>query len=111
MPNHNSAEFARDASDLQDRSLAIKQARCPHCRRDGTLNAHGFLRGYAESGSARIVRGRRFFCSSRRAAHRGCGRTFSVLLQHHVTGFTVSTVTLLAFVLAIVGGASRKVAW
>ena len=64
-----------------------------------------------ESGSASVVRGRRFFCSDRRASLRGCGRTFSVLLQQQVAAFTVTTLTLLAFVLRVVGGATRKAAW
>jgi hypothetical protein len=33
------------------------------------------------------------------------------LLQKHIAGFTVTTLTLLAFVLRVVDGATRKVSW
>lgn len=88
----------------------VKLVPCPHCRRVGGLNAHGFLRGYAERGQARIVRGRRFFCSNRH--HRpGCGRTFSVLLCRLLRGFVVGTETLRQFVDAVCRGMTRGRAW
>lgn len=92
------------------RALDAKAVRCPHCGRHGTLNAHGWLFGYAEVGSTRVVRGRRLYCSNR-FRRPGCGRTFSVLLSHMLAGFTVTTKTLARFVRAVVAGACRKVAW
>ena len=95
---------------MEEYRRRVKLLACPHCRRVGTLNAHGFLMGYAEREQHRIVRGRRFFCSNR---HRrpGCGRTFSVLLCRLLRGFVVGTETLRRFVAAVCRGASRGPAW
>lgn len=92
------------------RELDAKAMTCPHCGLYGTLNAHGWLRGYAEIGSGRVVRGRRWYCSNR-FRRPGCGRTWSVLLSHVIAGFTVTTTTLARFVGAVVGGACRSAAW
>lgn len=92
------------------RALDAKALRCPNCGRYGTLNAHGWLFGYAEVGSTRVVRGRRLFCSNR-FRRPGCGRTFLVLLSHMLAGFTVTTTSLARFVRAVVAGACRKAAW
>lgn len=71
---------------------------------------HGLLRGYAEHGSERVVRGRRLLCS-RRFRRSGCGRTFAVLLATVLAGFTVRTGTISRFLEAVVGGLCRKAAW
>ncbi len=104
------ARFARDEPALVGVLLGIKLVACPHCRRSGGLIGHGFLRGYAERGSERVVRGRRFFCSNR-ALRFGCGRTFSVALTTVLAGFVVRTLTLLCFALAVLGGLTRRAAW
>lgn len=91
-------------------ALDAKALRCPHCGLYGTLNAHGWLFGYAEVGSTRVMRGRRLYCSDR-FRRPGCGRTFSVLLSRVLAGFTVTTQTLGLFVRAVVAGACRKAAW
>jgi hypothetical protein len=100
--------FVESERDL--RALDAKVLACPHCGLYGTLNAHGWLSGYAEIGSARIVRGRRLYCS-RRFRRPGCGRTLSVLFGNMLAGFTVTTRTLARFVFAVVAGACRKAAW
>ena len=102
--------FARDEPALLSVLLGIKLVACPHCRRCGALIGHGFLRGYAERGSERVVRGRRFFCSNR-SLRGGCGRTFSVARTTLLAGFVVRTLTLLSFTLAVLGGATRRAAW
>lgn len=100
----------RDGAELERWRLGAKLEACPHCGRVGTLNAHGWLRGYSELGSERVVRGRRFFCSNR---HRrpGCGRTLSVLLCGVLGGFVIGAETLSRFAAAVLSGASRKAAW
>lgn len=102
--------FVRDEAELEGVRFGAKLEGCPHCGRHGTLNAHGWLRGYSDVGSDRVVRGRRFYCSNR---HRrpGCGRTFSVLLAGVVSGFMVGAETLSRFVKAVLSGVSRKAAW
>lgn len=104
------ARFVRDEGELCEQRFAAKLRGCPHCRRLGTVNAHGFLRGYSETGRFGIVRGRRFYCSNR-GRRPGCGRTFSVLLRAFVAGFVVTAVTLSAFVLAVLGGLAIACAW
>jgi len=102
--------FVRDEAELEQWRLDAKLRPCPHCGRVGTLNAHGWLRGYAEVGEGRVVRGRRFFCSNR---HRrpGCGRTLSVLLSGLLVGFMVGAEKLWRFVPAVLSGESRRAAW
>jgi len=102
--------FARDAPALLSVLFGIKLVACPHCRRCGALIGHGLLRGHAECGSERVVRGRRFFCSNR-ALRLGCGRTFSVAIMTVLGGFVVRTLTLLSFAKAVLGGATRPAAW
>jgi hypothetical protein len=102
--------FCRSEAELEDARLGLKLLLCPHCRRVGFLIGHGFAWGYAEAGSERVVRGRRFFCSNRHR-RRGCGRTFSLLLAHRLSGFVVGTRTLWQYLRAVLGGRSRKAAW
>ena len=71
----------------------LKLLPCAHCGAYDTLIGHGFLRGYAEHGSDRIVRGRRFFCSNR-GRRRGCGRTLSVALAEMLSRFLVTATAL-----------------
>ncbi len=71
---------------------------------------HGLLVGYGENGTFPVVRGRRFLCSNRHR-QRGCGRTFSVLLDSVLRHFVVRTLTLFELVVAIVSGLSIAAAW
>jgi hypothetical protein len=84
--------------------LSLKLVRCPHCRRIGTLNLHGFLYGYAEHSPTDVeVRGRRIFCNSR-LRRPGCGKTFSVLHAALIKGFTIAAATLWCFLKALAAG-------
>jgi hypothetical protein len=72
--------YAQDEAELSALSRQAKGWACPSCRRHGTLNVHGSLRGGAEKGLGKdALRGRRFLCSNR-GQRPGCGRTFSLLL-------------------------------
>ena len=102
--------FVSSVGQLDECLRSAKLRRCPHCKRSGTLIGHGYLRGYAERSTELVVRGRRLFCSDRFLG-RGCGRTVAILLDHLLPRHTVCTTTLLDFVKAIVGGASRRAAW
>ncbi len=79
--------------DINDFRVSIKQCACPFCKRVGRLIFHGFLRGYMESSSERVIRGRRIFCNNRKKS-RGCGRTFSLLLVQFIKGFTITSYTV-----------------
>jgi len=59
--------------------LDLKLNPCPHCGRVGTLNLHGWLRGYDETTpDEKTVRARRVFCNNRKKHGNGCGGTFTI---------------------------------
>jgi len=65
---------------LECRAFSLKQQRCPHCAKHGTLNRHSRLSGKGFGALCeRLARGQRVYCSNR-ARKRGCGRTFSIYL-------------------------------
>jgi hypothetical protein len=93
--------------DLRQFCLTRKQQACPHCRKTGTLNLHGHLRGYSEQGGDTLaLRGRRLFCSNR---HRrpGCGRTVGLWLSGVLRNCILSLHTLWLFLTGILAGRSR----
>jgi hypothetical protein len=92
-PVEHLPRFVENLSDFQSLANGAKASACRHCGRVGTLIGHGFLRGYAEAGSDRIVRAKRFFCSNR-GRQRGCGRTDSSFIAYFVPLFTITTLTL-----------------
>lgn len=102
--------FAAAPEDLEEVLERAKQMNCPHCRQAGTLIGHGVLRGYAERGSKRVVRGRRLFCSNRFRKD-GCGRTVSVLLAEFLARHVVGVRTLGRLLVAAVAGVSVRSAW
>jgi hypothetical protein len=102
--------FVRNEEALDAVLQGLKLLSCPHCRKTEMLIGHGFLRGYAESSSERVVRGRRLFCSNR-GLRLGCGRTFSVRLAKVIAGFVVRTLTVWCFAGAVLAGLTRRAAW
>lgn len=103
--------FVLDGDALERWRLAAKLQACPRCGCRGTLNAHGWLRGYSEGGSETVLRGQRFVCSNR-GRRPGCGRTGAVMLARFLPGFSVTATTLCRFVIAVViGGQERRAAW
>lgn len=111
MAGRRQRRFVRDENALGQEREGAKLVPCPHCRRLGTINAHGFLRGYSECGEHGSVRGRRFFCSNR-GRRPGCGRTFSVLVRAVISGTAARASTLSRFLcLALAGSHSVESAW
>jgi hypothetical protein len=102
--------FVASEHELDLRQLGVELWACPHCAKSGTLIGHGYLRGYAERGEGRELRGRRLFCSNR-GRRPGCGRTFSIKLSRVLAGFVVRTLTLFRFATAVLGGLTRRAAW
>jgi hypothetical protein len=87
----------------------LKLRPCTHCHRIGTLNAHGYLRGYGE-GSDLIIRGRRLYCSNR--GHKnGCGRTHALFLPDVLPTFSLMATLLWHFLCRLVAGSSRRSAF
>lgn len=102
--------YCSDLAQLNQYLKQIKFVPCPHCGLTGYLIGHGFLRGYAETGQERVIRGRRFFCSNR-YRRRGCGCTFSVLLARVMRRFTVRANTLWNLLQAVADGFNIKAGW
>jgi hypothetical protein len=103
--------YAPDEATLEQLGDQAKQWTCPHCRRSGTLNGHGFLRGGAEGAPGKAARrGRRFFCSNR-GRRAGCGRTFSVYLAQVIAGASVRTGAWWRFCQARLAGLGSLAAW
>lgn len=102
--------FVSSIEQLDASLCNAKLLLCPHCKHSGTLIGHGFLRGYAEHGSERVIRGRRLFCSDR-SLRQGCGRTVAILLDCVMPRFSVRTTMLFALAAAVIGGRSLRSAW
>lgn len=89
----------------------LKIKPCPYCKRFGTLNRHGFLRGYDENyQQQKIVRAQRVFCSNRNRAA-GCGRTFSVCLANKVKRLFLTAPRLWSFLKQVVSGGDKTQAF
>lgn len=102
--------YVGSAVEFDEYRLHLKSVPCPHCRAVGHLNRHGYLRGYAEEGSERVVRGWRIFCSNR-GRHRGCGRTHAPLLADFIRRRSVTAARFWAFLKKILSGQSVQGAW
>ena len=88
---------------------SMKSKPCPHCKKTGNLNGHGYLRGYGDGVDNRAVRGRRIYCSNR--GHRGgCGRTHSYFLASVIPKSSVSATAIWCFLSLILAGFSRRAA-
>lgn len=87
----------RSQTERDEFLLNLKITQCPHCKKVGTLNRHGVLRGYDENNlKQKTIRARRVFCSNRYRAD-GCGRTFSVWIADKVKRLFLSADQLWAF--------------
>lgn len=102
--------FVGSAVEFDEYRVHLKSVTCPHCRAVGHLNRHGYLRGYAERGNEREVRGWRVFCSNR-GRRRGCGRTYSILLAGVLRRRSVSAARFWAFLNGVLKGASVQKSW
>lgn len=109
-PSHNTTMrqyYFKSFNDFVEFRVNLKFVPCPHCHKIGSLIQHGFLRGYAESSSHRIIRGRRYFCSNRNRM-RGCGRTFSVLLSYILKFSILRAPSLWRFLQGVLQGQSKQ---
>ena len=105
-----STVYVTGAAEYDELKHRLKHTPCPHCRAVGGLICHGYLRGYGDSIVGTIQRGWRVFCSNR-GRKAGCGRTYSILLAHHLYRRLVNAQQLAVFLAGILGGASIKNAW
>lgn len=87
-------KYYRNEDQFHNICLSLKIVTCPHCGTIGCLIRHGTLDGYTDKASGgRIQRGHRIFCSNRYRKN-GCGRTTSILIAGHLTGFIITATTL-----------------
>jgi hypothetical protein len=56
-----SPHLAPDSADLLNLRVIVRSANCRHCQCRESVVAHGYLRGFAESGNDIVTRGLRFF--------------------------------------------------
>jgi len=84
-------QFYKSESDFQKIHHQLKQSICPHCNQIGTLNLHGYLKGFTEiKGNDQIIRGHRIYCSNR-GNRNGCGKTFSITLHTRFKKYIITT--------------------
>jgi hypothetical protein len=88
---------------------SLKLRHCPHCKRSGNLNAHGYLRGYGEGNQGNAVRARRIYCSNR-GRRLGCGKTHSYFHAQVIPRLSLTATTLWSFLFLVLSGVSRKTA-
>lgn len=91
--------FVRDEAECKALLERLKQIPCPHCKRTGTLNRHGFLHGFDDASPRRkTLRAWRVFCNNRQRCP-GCGRTVSIWLADKMRRLSLTTRTLGTFLL------------
>lgn len=102
--------LAPGSQELLNFRVLARLSPCPHCQASETLNAHGYLHGFAAEGHHRATRALRFFCSNR-YSKLGCGRTFSVYWQSVIPFCSLMTGHLLALLRATATAPSKHAAW
>lgn len=88
----------------------IRSLPCPHCSKKGRLIRHGSLTGKDLYKPTRIIRGVRFLCSNRNKA-RGCGKTFSLLLDTFLPRLSIPSAKLTSFLESFLHKTSLHQAW
>ncbi len=103
--------FVRNKQERNQVLQNLKQTRCAHCRRMGTLNRHDRIKGNdPNSVNKQILRGRRVWCSNR--SRRGCcGRTMRIVFACLLPRHSVKARMLSGLLEYLCAGASIKSAW
>jgi hypothetical protein len=104
------AVYVATEADCDKHQRKLAQMACPRCHAVGYLIRHGYLWGYGEAAADRIRRGWRVFCSDR-GRKQGCGRTYAILLAHHLYRRFVGAGRLWKFLAGVLAGNSIKQAW
>lgn len=94
---------------IEQRTMQLDSARCPHCGRSRQLVSHGFIRKKQVRADRQAV-GKRVLCSNR--YHRtGCGRTMQLYLDATVRYLHRTGSAVVAFVLSLMAGMSIQAAY
>jgi hypothetical protein len=103
--------FVRDEQEQKQVLKNLKQTRCAHCRRTGTLNRHDRIQGNdLETVDKQTVRGQRVWCSNR-GRRGGCGRTMRIVCAGVLPRHSVSALMLGDLLKRLCGGGSIQSAW
>lgn len=102
-------QFFSSLVELEQFSLSLNSHStsnsCPHCCQNDQWVSHGYL--YKQTGEKV---GKRILCA-KRYGKQGCGRTRQLYLQQVIPGRRYTLSTLLAFVLALIHGATVEQAY
>jgi hypothetical protein len=103
--------FVRKRKDCNQALQNLKQTRCAHCRRMGTLNRHDRIQGNdPDSVNKQILRGRRVWCSNR-GRRGGCGLTMRILFARLLPRHSANAKMLSTLLKGLCGGGSVKRIW
>lgn len=103
--------FVRKKKDCNQVLQNLKQTRCAHCRRMGTLNRHDRIQGNdPDSTNKQILRGRRVWCSNR-GRRGGCGRTMRFVFTRLIQRHSVNAKMLSRLLKGLCEGGSVKRVW
>lgn len=87
---------------IEQRTMQLDVARCPHCKQTHHLVSHGYIRK-KQIGAAPQAVGKRVFCSNRHQRS-GCGRTMQLYLDATVRYLHHAGCAVVAFALSLIAG-------
>lgn len=103
--------FVRDEQELEHTLGILKQLRCAHCGRVGTLNRHDTLHGNdLNAADKSTTRGRRGWCSTR-GRRGGCGRTVAIVFVRVLPRHSFTAPMLDKILSGLCDGHSVQAAW
>ena len=101
----------RNEQELEQVLETLKQTRCAHCGRVGTLNRHDKLHGNdLAAADKQTDRGRRAWCSNR-GRRGGCGRTMAIVFAEVLPRHSFTAALLDHLLGGLCAGHSVQSAW
>ncbi len=103
--------FVRNKQEYKQALRRLKQTRCAHCRRVGTLNRHDQIQGNdLDAVNKQTLRGQRAWCSNR-GRRGGCGRTMRIVFARFLPRHSVKATMLGHLLKRLCAGGSIQGAW
>lgn len=104
-------QFVRNEQEREEALANLKQTRCAHCRRTGTLNRHDHVKSNdLDAADKQTVRGQRAWCSNR-GRRGGCGRTMLIVFAHFLPRHSLNATILGRLLKRLSAGGSVQSAW
>jgi hypothetical protein len=96
--------YYSDIETLHQKTMQLKEERCPHCQEAHQQVSHGFVYKKQVGGALQPI-GKRIFCSNR---HRrtGCGRTTQLYVASIIRYLHYLGTFMIAFIVAMMKGLS-----